>query len=174
MKFYSSFAAVAVALVLFVAQPGYAQDQSIAELAVATPTLSTLVAALTAADLVDTFSGEGTFTVFAPTDAAFATLLSSKGLTADQLLASDDLAKILQYHVLPSKVRTYDQSCRRQSVKLMLPKLSSISSYRAQQCSASLSDVRPSLVCRDSTGLLTYSKTCSKPAASFTRSCVAT
>merc|ERR1712156_390227 len=46
--------------------------QTIAELAIATPQLSTLLAAVQAADLVETLSGEGPFTVFAPTNEAFA------------------------------------------------------------------------------------------------------
>merc|ERR1712079_761997 len=49
-----------------------APSKNIAELAIATPQLSTLLAAVKAAGLVDTLAGEGPFTVFAPTNAAFA------------------------------------------------------------------------------------------------------
>lgn len=66
--------------------------------------LSTLVKALQAADLVATLQGSGPFTVFAPTDAAFAKL--PKG-TLDTLLKPENkekLAAILTYHVVPGKV----------------------------------------------------------------------
>lgn len=69
---------------------------------------STLLAAADAAGLVDTLNGEGPFTVFAPTDDAFAVALSDLGLTADELLASDDLAGILTYHVVPGTVLAAD------------------------------------------------------------------
>lgn len=69
---------------------------------------STLVAALTAADLVDALSGEGPFTVFAPTNAAFAALPA--GLLDKLLLPEnkDVLTKILTYHVVPAKVMAED------------------------------------------------------------------
>ena len=65
---------------------------------------TTLVAAVQAAGLVETLSGEGPFTVFAPSDDAFAAALDSLGLTADELLASPDLADILTYHVVAGEV----------------------------------------------------------------------
>merc|ERR1712047_72301 len=61
--------------------------QTIAELAIATPQLSTLLAAVQAADLVETLSGEGPFTVFAPTNEAFAEIPKD---TLDALLADKD------------------------------------------------------------------------------------
>jgi len=73
--------------------------ESIASTAVANGNFKTLVAALTKADLVKTVEG-GTFTVFAPTDAAFAALLKDLGVTAEQLLANPDLKNILLYHVV--------------------------------------------------------------------------
>ncbi|SMY09034.1 fasciclin domain-containing protein [Flavimaricola marinus] len=67
---------------------------------------STLVAAVGAAGLVETLQGPGPFTVFAPTDAAFAALPPG---TVDALLADPEaLAAILTYHVVPGKV-TSDQ-----------------------------------------------------------------
>ncbi|CAH0990866.1 hypothetical protein SIN8267_00966 [Sinobacterium norvegicum] len=69
---------------------------------------STLVAAVSAADLVATLQGDGPFTVFAPTDSAFTSYLDSAGLTADELLASSQLADILTYHVLASEVLAAD------------------------------------------------------------------
>ena len=68
---------------------------------------NTLVAALDAAGLVPTFAdcAAGPFTVFAPTDAAFAAALEALGLTADQLLAdTETLTTVLQYHVVPGIV----------------------------------------------------------------------
>jgi uncharacterized surface protein with fasciclin (FAS1) repeats len=63
------------------------------------------VLAIAAAGLTDTLSGSGPFTVFAPTNEAFATALQSLGLTADQLLADKDtLTKILTYHVIAGAV----------------------------------------------------------------------
>ena len=64
----------------------------------------TLVAAVTAADLVGTLQGDGPFTVFAPTDAAFAAYLEDNSLDAADLLASDQLADILTYHVYAGEV----------------------------------------------------------------------
>ena len=60
-----------------------------------------LLAALQTAGLVDALNGEGPFTVFAPTDQAFADLLAALDVTAEELLARDDLADILLYHVVP-------------------------------------------------------------------------
>lgn len=69
---------------------------------------STLVAAVTAADLVETLSGEGPFTVFAPTDEAFAALPAG---VLDALLLPENkavLAQILTYHVVSGKVMAAD------------------------------------------------------------------
>src|SRR4249919_3086727 len=77
---------------------------TIVDVAAANPDLSILVAAVQKAGLADTLSGAGPFTVFAPTNEAFAAALTSLGLTQEQLLASPDLAAILTYHVLPAKV----------------------------------------------------------------------
>ena len=60
-----------------------------------------LLAALETAGLVDALNGEGPFTVFAPTDEAFGELLAALDITAEELLARDDLADILLYHVVP-------------------------------------------------------------------------
>ncbi|WP_205207690.1 fasciclin domain-containing protein [Bacillus sp. P14.5] len=69
---------------------------------------TTLAAALKKAGLVETLKGEGPFTVFAPTDAAFEKALKKLGITADELLARDDLKDILLYHVLSGKVLSTD------------------------------------------------------------------
>ena len=76
-----------------------APTMNIAELAIATPQLSTLVAAVVAAGLVDTLSGPGPFTVFAPTNDAFAKVPADAlaGLLADK----DALTAVLLRHVVP-------------------------------------------------------------------------
>jgi uncharacterized surface protein with fasciclin (FAS1) repeats len=80
----------------------------IVKVASTTDGFSTLVAAVTAAGLAETLQGEGPFTVFAPTDAAFAAL--PKGLLDKLLLPEnkDVLAKILTYHVVSGKVMAAD------------------------------------------------------------------
>jgi len=81
---------------------------TVVDVAVATEGFSTLVDALTAADLVTTLSGEGPFTVFAPTDEAFAALPA--GLLDALLLPENKatLVKILTYHVVSGKVLAAD------------------------------------------------------------------
>ncbi len=82
--------------------------KTIVDIAVADGRFSTLVAAVQAAGLVETLSGEGPFTVFAPTDDAFAKLPKE---TLDNLLKpenKDQLVKILTYHVVPGKVLASD------------------------------------------------------------------
>jgi len=63
-----------------------------------------LAEALTKANLVATLQGTGPFTVFAPTDAAFAAALTALSITKQQLLDRADLADILRYHVLSGKI----------------------------------------------------------------------
>merc|ERR1712048_107719 len=72
----------------------------IVETAISAGNFTVLVEALQTAGLVDALKGAGPFTVFAPTDAAFTALLDSLGVTKAELLARDDLADILKYHVL--------------------------------------------------------------------------
>ena len=81
---------------------------TVVDIALSSDDFSTLVAAVTEADLVETLQGEGPFTVFAPTNAAFEQALADLGLTAEELLASDDLASILTYHVVPGKIMAAD------------------------------------------------------------------
>ena len=78
---------------------------NIVETAQADPQFSILVEALTAADLGSTLSGPGPYTVFAPTNTAFAALLAELGVTKEALLANKPLlSSVLTYHVLPSQV----------------------------------------------------------------------
>lgn len=86
------------------------ESQDIVALAVATPDLSTLVTAVQAADLVETLQSEGPFTVFAPTNEAFAALPEG---TLDTLLQpenKDQLVAILTYHVVAGEVMSSDLS----------------------------------------------------------------
>ncbi len=80
----------------------------IVDTAVSAGSFNTLVAAVKAAGLVDTLKGDGPFTVFAPTDEAFAALPEG---TVESLLKpenKDKLVSILTYHVVPGKVMSSD------------------------------------------------------------------
>lgn len=108
---------IAVAALMFVgfsasvsaiADGHYGKKTDIVDTAVAAGQFNTLAAALDAADLVDTLKGEGPFTVFAPTDEAFAKLPEG---TVENLLKPenrDQLVAVLTYHVVPGKVMASD------------------------------------------------------------------
>ena len=82
------------------------QPKDIVDTAVAAGSFKTLAAALTAAGLIDTLKGKGPFTVFAPTDEAFAKLPAG---TLEALLKDKaKLTAILTYHVVPGKVMAAD------------------------------------------------------------------
>ncbi|MCB1428947.1 MAG: fasciclin domain-containing protein [Nitratireductor sp.] len=101
----SKFVAAAI-IAGSVAVPAKAAD--VVDTAVAAGSFKTLVAAVQAAGLVDTLKGEGPFTVFAPTDEAFAALPAG---TVESLLKpenKDQLVKILTYHVVAGKVMSTD------------------------------------------------------------------
>lgn len=96
----------------FLAAPAFADGHSkdIVDTAVEAGSFTTLVAAVQAAGLVETLKGEGPFTVFAPTDEAFAKLPAG---TVDDLLKpenKDKLTAVLTYHVVPGKVMSTDLS----------------------------------------------------------------
>ncbi|MYG57655.1 MAG: fasciclin domain-containing protein, partial [Acidimicrobiia bacterium] len=75
---------------------------TVVEVAVGSGAFPTLVAAVQAAGLVETLSGPGPFTVFAPTEEAFAAALAALGMTAEELLGDTELlTAVLTYHVLP-------------------------------------------------------------------------
>ena len=101
--------AATFALATLVAVPAFAGSQKdIVDIAASNDDFSTLVAAVSAAGLVDTLKGDGPFTVFAPTDEAFAALPAG---TVESLLLPENkeqLISILTYHVLPGTV-TSDQ-----------------------------------------------------------------
>ena len=104
-----TFLALTAATALMSA-PAFAEShvKDIVDTAVGAGTFTTLAAALTAAGLVETLKGEGPFTVFAPTDDAFAALPAG---TVEDLLKpenKDKLTAILTYHVVPGKVMSTD------------------------------------------------------------------
>jgi transforming growth factor-beta-induced protein len=78
---------------------------NVVQMAKLNPTFSVLVEAVVAANLANTLSGTGPFTVFAPTNDAFTAALGELTLTKAQLLASPSLAGILTYHVVAGNVR---------------------------------------------------------------------
>ena len=101
-----------IAAGLLSSMPVLADDNSerktIVEVAVDAGQFTTLAAALEAADLIDTLQGDGPFTVFAPTDDAFAALPAG---TVESLLKPenrDQLVAVLTYHVVPGKVTAAD------------------------------------------------------------------
>ena len=107
MSILKTVAAVAAAVTIsFTAAK--AADKDIVDTAVSAGSFETLVAAVRAAELVDTLKGEGPFTVFAPTDDAFAKLPAG---TVEDLLKpenKDKLVAVLTYHVVPGKVMSSD------------------------------------------------------------------
>lgn len=95
-----------IALALTAGATFSAMAQDIVDTAIKAGNFKTLVAAVQAAGLVDTLKGPGPFTVFAPTDEAFAKIPKA---TLDGLLADKAaLAKVLTYHVVPGKVMAKD------------------------------------------------------------------
>jgi len=107
MNFSNTFRALAFGIAL-VATTSVAKAADIVDTAVKAGSFNTLVAAVKAAGLVDTLKGKGPFTVFAPTDAAFAKLPAG---TLEMLLKPENKAKlvsILTYHVVPGAVMSGD------------------------------------------------------------------
>ncbi|MEM8869514.1 MAG: fasciclin domain-containing protein [Pseudomonadota bacterium] len=107
-KIRTKFAVCASVLALTACAPASEGPGDIVEVASANGSFSTLVAAVAAADLVDTLQSDGPFTVFAPTDDAFAALPSG---TVENLLLpenKDQLVDVLTYHVVPGKIMAAD------------------------------------------------------------------
>jgi uncharacterized surface protein with fasciclin (FAS1) repeats len=103
---FLSTAVVGAMFASFSATPVFAAPSDIVDTAVAAGSFKTLVTAIQAAGLVDTLKGKGPFTVFAPTDEAFAKLPAGtvEGLLKDKAA----LTKVLTYHVVPGKVMAKD------------------------------------------------------------------
>lgn len=100
--------ALATAAFVLAAAGAQAQNRDIVDTAIGAGQFKTLAAALQAAGLIETLKGNGPFTVFAPTDEAFAKL--PKG-TVEDLLKPENKAKltaVLTYHVVPGKVMAAD------------------------------------------------------------------
>ena len=126
-RFTSAAFAVALAFVLIAgtAAASGAPQGDIVDVAVEAGSFSTLVAAVQAAGLVDTLKSDGPFTVFAPTDEAFAKLPAG---TVEALLQDKEkLTAILLYHVVPGRVSAADvvkltsaATVNGQSVKIMV------------------------------------------------------
>lgn len=109
------FGATAIAMTLAVTSFS-AKAADIVDTAISAGQFKTLVAAVGAAGLVDTLKSKGPFTVFAPTDAAFAKLPAG---TVESLLKPENKSKlvaILTYHVLPGKVMSGDIAGKKLSV----------------------------------------------------------
>lgn len=107
-----NFIALAAVAGTALASPAFAggMKADIVDTAVKAGSFNTLVAAVQAAGLVDVLKGDGPFTVFAPTDAAFAALPEG---TVETLLMpenKDQLVAVLTYHVVPGKVMSGDLS----------------------------------------------------------------
>ncbi len=103
---------VALTAATMIAAPAWAgsMKKDIVDTAAGAGSFETLLAAATAAELVDTLKGDGPFTLFAPTDEAFAALPEG---TVETLLMpenKDQLTAILTYHVVPGKVMSTDLS----------------------------------------------------------------
>ena len=105
MKFSKFVAALAIAAAT-VANVSLAAEKNIVDTAISAGSFKTLVTAIQKAGLVETLKGKGPFTVFAPTDAAFAKIPKAQ---LDSLLADKAmLTKVLTYHVVAGKVMAAD------------------------------------------------------------------
>lgn len=103
---------LALTAAALMAGPAFADGhgKDIVDIAAGNEDFSTLVAAVQAAGLVDTLKSEGPFTVFAPTNAAFAALPEGTVETLLKPENKDQLVAILTYHVVPGKVMSGDLS----------------------------------------------------------------
>lgn len=102
---------IAAALLMGTAYPataGHHETSTIVETAVTSPQHQTLVAAVKAADLVETLNGAGPFTIFAPTDAAFDSLPDGTVATLLEPANKALLQAVLAYHVVPGRVSASD------------------------------------------------------------------
>ncbi|WP_299356574.1 fasciclin domain-containing protein [uncultured Shimia sp.] len=106
--FLALASAAALSTASFALADGHSKD--IVDTAIGAGSFTTLVAAVQAAGLVETLKGEGPFTVFAPTDDAFAALPEGTVETLLKPENKDQLVAILTYHVVTGKVMTGDLS----------------------------------------------------------------
>ncbi len=103
MKLFFGLIVLALSIA-FTSTAASAQDKTIVDIAVGSPDHTTLVAALTAADLVKTLQGAGPFTVFAPVNGAFDKLPAGTVATLLKAENKATLAKILTYHVVAGNI----------------------------------------------------------------------
>ena len=135
----------ALMLSFMVSLPAKAAD--IVDTAVGAGSFNTLVAAVKAADLVDTLKSEGPFTVFAPTDDAFAALPEG---TIENLLKPENkeqLASILTYHVVPGKVMSNDITGKKMKVETVQGdkiKIDAMSGVRVADANVTQADIETS------------------------------
>jgi transforming growth factor-beta-induced protein len=92
----------------FTLTPAAELPATVVDIALSSPDFSILVAAVQQAGLVEALQGEGPFTVFAPTNAAFEKLLGVLSISAEDLLNNPQLADVLLYHVVAGKVLSTD------------------------------------------------------------------
>ncbi|MBV7378853.1 fasciclin domain-containing protein [Maritimibacter dapengensis] len=114
--FIGALGGITLAIASGTAASAEGQKMDIVDTAVGAGSFSTLVAAVQAAGLVHTLKGDGPFTVFAPTDEAFAALPAG---TVESLLKPENkgqLVDILTYHVVPAKVMASDIAGKKAAV----------------------------------------------------------
>ena len=147
LKLVKNFIAfAALASVLSIVQAGNYQHEAakkdIVDTAIGAGSFNTLVTAVKAAGLVETLKGTGPFTVFAPTDAAFAKL--SKDQLEALLANKEALAKVLTYHVVPGKVMAADISGKKLSVAAVQGgniEVNAISGVRVNKANVTSTDI---------------------------------
>ena len=114
----AALTSVAALVLVGAAQAGnYGAKKDIVDTAVSNGSFETLVTAVTAAGLVDTLKGPGPFTVFAPTDEAFAKLPAGTIETLLEPANRDQLVAILTYHVVPGRIMSADIAGKKANVQ---------------------------------------------------------
>ncbi len=108
MKFLKSLLALALILCFSLGAPRVAAAENIVEIAASKDSFTTLVAAVEAADLVEALASDGSLTVFAPTNDAFAQLPAGTVETLLQPENKASLVKVLSYHVIPGAIFAAD------------------------------------------------------------------
>ena len=114
-----TFIAAAAASSIATATHAGGHSKHIVDTAIGAGSFATLVAAVQAAGLVEVLKGDGPFTVFAPTDEAFAALPAGTVETLLKPENKDQLVNILTYHVLPGKVMSTDIAGKSLEVKMV-------------------------------------------------------
>lgn len=108
MKFFKSLLAAALVLCLSLGSPRLAAADNLVEVASGSSSFTTLVAAVKAAGLEEALANAGPYTIFAPTNEAFAKLPAGQIETLLQPENKESLVKVLAYHVLPGAIYATD------------------------------------------------------------------